>query len=140
VTLTEWKRERRVKKSVYTYVNKRLLAGVPQAEMQRFIRSLDAQKLLDFAAGQDLSYEAWRFDVEVPPATDTEMWTTHEEMGDQPFLTPKGRLHLRKLIDGEKARRFEITTLWVKLLLPVIVALAGLLGTIAGLVAVLHRK
>jgi hypothetical protein len=140
VTLAEWRRERWVKKQLVAFVDKRIEAGVPQGEIQDFLRSLDGQKLLDFAAGQDLRFEAQRFDVEVPPTTDTEMWTTHKEMGDQAFLTPKGRLHLRKLIDEEKARRFEVATLWVKLLLPIIIAFAGLLGTIAGLVAVLHRK
>jgi hypothetical protein len=57
------------------------------------------------------------------------------------IVTPKGRAHIRKLIDEEKARRFEVKTLWVtKLILPLLAALIGIFGAVTGLVAVLQHK
>jgi len=50
-------------------------------------------------------------------------------------------LHLRKLVDAEKARRFEIKTLWVtKFWLPLLAALVGIIGALTGLAAVLQHK
>jgi hypothetical protein len=140
MTFAQWKLERRVKKAMLVYAHKRELAGADATEVRRFFGTLDIQKFLDFAAGQDLCYEARSLDVEVPPVTDRDMWVKYDELAGESTLTSKGRLHLRKHIDEEKARRFEVTTLWVKLLLPVILAVAGLIGTIAGLVAVLHKR
>jgi len=54
-------------------------------------------------------------------------------------LTAKGRTYLRKLIDEEKARRFELRVRWVKLLMPIIAALAGLVGALTGLVLALKK-
>ncbi len=57
------------------------------------------------------------------------------------MFTPRARSHLRKMIDEEKARRFEVKTLWVtKLILPLLAALIGIIGALTGLVAVLHHQ
>ena len=73
-------------------------------------------------------------------------WGTDEGIihreGDGPTLvTLKGRAHIRKLIDEEKARRFEVKTLWVtKFWVPLLAALIGIIGALTGLVAVLQHK
>jgi hypothetical protein len=51
----------------------------------------------------------------------------------------QGPICWRKLIDDENGRCFEVTTRWVKLLLPIVAALAGLVGVITGLVPVLKK-
>jgi hypothetical protein len=62
--------------------------------------------------------------------------------GEGPALvTLKGRAHIRKLIDQEKARRFEVKTVWVtKFWVPLLAALIGIVGALTGLVAVLQHK
>jgi hypothetical protein len=55
-------------------------------------------------------------------------------------LNAKGRATARKLLHDEKELRFENTARWVKLLVPIITGIAGLLGIITGLVAVLQHK
>jgi hypothetical protein len=72
----------------------------------------------------------------LPPETDVEYW--HTQKLDYPaILTPNGRYQARKLIDAEKARRFEVRTLWVtKFWLPLLTALVGLIGAATGFIAV----
>lgn len=62
-----------------------------------------------------------------------------DERGHQ-HLNAKGRATARKLLHDEKELRFENTARWVKLLVPIITGIAGLLGIITGLVAVLQHK
>jgi hypothetical protein len=100
-----------------------------------------------------LQAEAERFDVEVPPIAvqDEEgnfgMWQLvqdSEKVGvdeGRIFLSSKGRAHLRRLIEDEKGRRFEVKTRWVtRVILPIIGALVGIIGAITGLVAVMRHK
>jgi len=87
-----------------------------------------------------INKEAERLDVEITPYdTETGYWGSDGYSG-LTYLTQRGRSHFRKVIDEEKSRRFEVKVRWIKLFVPLIAALAGLIGTITGLVAVLHRK
>ena len=98
------------------------------------------EREMDFVVGTRLHHEARKFDIETPPITDREMWTNDEEK-QREFYTPKGRAYVRKLVDAEKARRFEVKTLWVtKLIIPLVASLVGILGALTGLFAILHRK
>lgn len=108
---------------------------------------MEACKEIDDRILWYLSYrlcnKAVALDIEAPPTDDKEMWglvkTAWGEV--KPALTPKGRHHLRKLIDAEKARRFEVRTLWVtKFWLPLLAALVGIIGALTGLMAVLQHK
>jgi hypothetical protein len=57
------------------------------------------------------------------------MWTSDPEI--RRWFSAKGRTNLRKLIDEEKARRFEVKTLWVtKFWLPLLAALVGIIGAL----------
>jgi hypothetical protein len=72
--------------------------------------------------------------------TNVDYWETHK-LYTHPILTPNGRYQARKLIDAEKARRFEVRTLWVtKIILPLAGVLVGIIGALTGLVAVLQHK
>jgi hypothetical protein len=62
-------------------------------------------------------------DMELPQHEIPGVWWHDEDINW--FLTAKGRVLLRKLIDEEKTRRFEIWTKWVKLFTPIIVALVA---------------
>jgi hypothetical protein len=84
--------------------------------------------------------EAREFDVETPKISEESGLWEKDWYRQRYFLSATGRSTVRKLIDEEKARRFEVTTRWVKLLIPAIAAFAGLIGVITGLVAVLHKK
>ena len=57
------------------------------------------------------------------------------------WLSAQGRGHVRKLIDEEKARRFEAKTRWVtKFIVPLLAPLVGIIGALTGLIAVLRHK
>jgi hypothetical protein len=100
----------------------------------------EAERAFDVKVGLRLAQKARIFDIETPPITDTEMWDYDQESGAK-WYSAKGRTYLRKLIDEEKARRFEVKTLWVtKFWLPLLAALVGIIGALTGLFAVIHRK
>jgi hypothetical protein len=85
--------------------------------------------------------EAREFDVETPRINDDDGIWQKDWQRQRHFLSAKGRRILRTLIDEEKARRFEVKTRWVtKIILPVVASLVGILGAIAGLVAVIRRS
>lgn len=84
--------------------------------------------------------DAHRLDIAIPPLSEKDMWV-HSNDGEYTFLSAKGRAIVRKLVDEEKARRFEVKTLWVtKFWLPLLAAFVGIIGALTGLIAVWHRK
>lgn len=98
---------------------------------------LDEQ--LNEAMSDAIRAEARDLDIKPPDIDSREMWW--RDQAAHPHLTPQGRYTMRKLIDEEKARRFEIKTLWVtKLILPIFAALVGIIGGLTGLIAVMHKK
>src|SRR5208283_892810 len=100
----------------------------------------EIENAMDWEIGTRLSDRARALDVDIPPINDLQMWY-HDENGRKLWFTPKGRAHVRKLIDEEKARRFEVKTRWVtKLIIPLLAALIGIIGALTGLVAVLQHK
>lgn len=91
---------------------------------------------VDVVVGGRLLDEARALDVETPPRSDKEMWVEGGAINES-FFTPKGRAHVRRLIDEEKERRFNVKTLWLtKLIIPLASLLIGILGALTGLVAV----
>jgi len=112
--------------------------------------------LIDQEVSNRMLREAIDLDLEVPnPKVESRNLTTnatvmshnfeyyHGEM-NTPFiwLTSKGRLEVRRNIDAEKARRFEVKMLWVtKFWLPILAALTGLGGVAIGIISLLrHAK
>jgi hypothetical protein len=108
-------------------------------EAQQYFETNEIDQEIDREIGHRLHTEALELDVGLPQLKDEGMWI-HDDNSNRVWLSASGRSQVRKLIDQEKGRRFEVTTRWVKLLLPIIAALAGLIGTITGLAAVLHKK
>lgn len=99
-----------------------------------------AEQVIDEEVGTRLFNEARSLDVEIPGPSANEMWMRGDD-GSSRWFSPKGRAHVRKLIDEEKSRRFEVKTLWVtKFWLPLLAALVGIIGALTGLVAVLEHK
>jgi hypothetical protein len=111
---------------------------VDTLDAEEYFTGRDIEREIDAVVGSRLIHETRSVDVEIPPLSDKDMWFFADD-GRRVWFTPKGRAHVRKLIDEEKGRRFEATTRSVKLWLPIISALAGLLGVITGLVAVLRK-
>jgi len=112
--------------------------GEHDAEEYYAVREVERE--IEFEVGRRLYDEARSLDVEIPPHSDSEMWVD-DAVGERTWLSSKGRAQVRKLIDEEKARRFEVKTQWVtRLILPVLGLLIGVLGAITGLIAVLHQK
>jgi hypothetical protein len=125
---------------------KLLKRKAPREEFERldfdeYTSFTEVEHDIDLEIGRRLFDQARSLDVDTPPANDLQMWY-HDENRRNIWFTPKGRAHVRKLIDEERARRFDVKTRWVtKLILPVLAALIGIIGAITGLVAVLqHRK
>jgi hypothetical protein len=137
-----WRTERRYDKEHKKLVKKKASSdeyGALQASEHFEIQDIDyaiAHKI-----GNALYREAISLDIQTPSLNDNTKWM-HDDGGTHMFLTPLARAELRKLIDAEKARRFEVKTLWVtKFWLPLLAALVGIIGAITGLVAVLrHTK
>jgi hypothetical protein len=108
------------------------------AEEYYTIRDFD--EAIDHLLGRALLRQANALDVEVPPTEDRTMWTTTEN-GDHYYFTLKGRSYVRKLVDAEKARRFDVKTLWVtKFWIPLLAASIGIIGALTGFFAILHKK
>jgi hypothetical protein len=111
------------------------------SEIQRlievgFVEINELDEEIAHIVGLRLSREAISLDLEVPD--DEETWEKGEKHAG---FTAKGRAQVRKVIDAEKARRFEVKTLWItKFWLPLFAALIGIIGALTGLVAVLQHK
>jgi hypothetical protein len=99
--------------------------------------------LIESARSNQLISRALALDLEFPPQSEEQLWNEKQFFGIKfQVLSPRGRSVLRSKIDAEKARRFEVRTLWVtKFWLPLLAALVGIIGALTGLVAVLrHTK
>jgi hypothetical protein len=107
----------------------------------RFAARHAVENDIDLVLTHRLVRKARSLDVEIPLVNDAPMWRQDNET-KRYMLTPKGRAQVRKMIDEEQARRFEVKTRWVmKLIVPLLAALIGIIGAITGLVAVLqHNK
>jgi len=100
----------------------------------------DAENFFDYKEGQRLRQQAVALDVEIPPTTDLTMWVDDTGESGLMWFTSRGRAHVRKLVDEEKARRFEVRTLWVtKIILPLAGLIIGIIGAITGLIAVSRK-
>jgi hypothetical protein len=110
--------------------------------MQRLMSNyLEAKKNLARELSVSLLTEADDLDLELPPRSDSKIWQPDVNGEPITLLTIRGRAQVRTLIDAEKARRFEVKTLWVtKFWLPLLAALVGVIGALTGLVAVLGHK
>jgi hypothetical protein len=109
------------------------------AEEYYELKSFD--EWIDVILSDRLTEKARELDVEMPSYDDKLYWQKFED-SDMPYLTSHGRSHVRKLVDEEKTRRFEVTTRWFKLiamLAPVLGAAAGVIGAMIGWVAI-HKK
>jgi hypothetical protein len=92
----------------------------------------------DLVTTNGILRDCLRYEIDLEPYLGDEYFYPDKSHGS--VLTLKGRSSLRKLIREEKQRRSEDLEKWIKLLVPIITGVAGLLGIITGLVAVLHRK
>jgi hypothetical protein len=112
-----------------------------QIDIAEFDAIREIEKEIDIIEGGRLFRKARHLDVETPPLAEREMWLD-EYGGRRIWFSPKGRAHVRKLIDEEESRRFEAKSRWVtKIILPLLTLTLGIIGTITGLVAVnLNRK
>ena len=106
----------------------------------------DTLKFFDATIDSILSDRVWEeareLDIDISSFQgDKSVWQSHE-LFDRSFLSAKARSQLRKLVDEEKTRRFEVTTRWIKLismLAPVLGAAAGVIGAMIGWVAI-HKR
>ena len=92
---------------------------------------------VDFYESQRVTDDADRFDVELPEAEQAEYWLLEPRHGK--VLNSKGRALMRQRIHEEQKRRFELRARWFQIFTPLLAALAGIIGTITGLVAVLRK-
>jgi hypothetical protein len=82
--------------------------------------------------------KARKLDIDLPPFAENDLW---DDSARPPFLTPKGRLTLRKAIDEENTRRRDVAAWWWKtVIIPGLAAATGLVGALTGLIAILHRS
>jgi hypothetical protein len=140
-----WRLRRRQQTQVVGYEHELRKIPADKVEARARIQELEyaayttSQNDIDIFLSQGLMNEAEKYDVELPPHNDPDMWRGGADF-PVPFLTSKGRFAVRRSIDDEKTRRFEVTTRWAKVWVPIITALTGLIGVATGLVAVLQHK
>lgn len=111
-----------------------------ELDSQEYFEVREVEVELDMEQSKQLFDEARALDVDTPKPSDSEMWISDDHAG-RIWLTSKGRAAVRKAIDEETARRFEVKTRWVtKLIIPLLAGLIGIIGSVIGLVAVLQHK
>ena len=94
---------------------------------------------VDWLLDQSIRQEAQELDIAMPAVEELVMWQRDEDQ--TVYLSSQGRFYLRKRIDEERARRFEVKTLWVtRIILPLAGVLVGIIGALTGLAAVLQHK
>jgi hypothetical protein len=97
-----------------------------------YFESKMIDEAVDLFLSDRLLDQATDYDVEIPHAED--FWAYTDD-GTRRYLKAKARADLRELIHQAKARSFEEWARWI----PVVMALAGLIGVITGLVAVFKK-
>jgi hypothetical protein len=73
------------------------------------------------------------------PQTEESDWTDHAEAAPYFFLKREAMARLRAAIRQERNERFDSGMRWVPPLVSLITAIAGLLGILAGVLAVLKK-
>ena len=114
---------------------------IASASFDQWVDGKTYENEISMVRSRRLLDEADAYDVAVPNHART--WE-HDEDSNAPdgpyWLSSDGRAHVRKLISEEKKRRFEEKTQWViKVIVPIIVALAGVLGAATGFVLALRK-
>jgi len=141
------KLNRALKKTRETYDKKRnsLVAKKAPSDEYHILASEehdeieDIEKAIEFTISENLRREARSLDVELPAFPASGLWFDDAER-EQIWLRPEGRELVRKRIYEEKARQFEIKTLWLtRFWLPLLAALVGIIGAATGLIAVWHH-
>lgn len=98
-----------------------------EMDMQETVEIFHSDRLLERAAACD---------VDAPSLQDkAELWS-YSDNGERYFLNAAGRAHMRDLLQKEEDRNFQKWARWA----PIIGAVAGLIGVITGLAAVLQHK
>jgi hypothetical protein len=87
-------------------------------------------------------FRLWRkakaLDVEIPSSTEQDMWTYTDDR-EQRFLSVKGRARVRRIVHEEQSRQFDIRyAYFTKIVIPFLGLVAGTIGAVTGLIAVLH--
>jgi hypothetical protein len=144
-----WKLNRALKKAHDTYHKKRKVLAesdsttpddYAELEADDYYHVQDIEKAIECELSDRLCREARSLDVELPAFKESGLWLHDGEIG-RTWLKPEGREHLRTRIYNEKARKFEVKTLWAtKLIIPLASLLIGIIGALTGLFAVLHKK
>jgi hypothetical protein len=104
-------------------------ADAQEVRIYELLEELVARKMT-----AQLMEQAIKYDIDLQDYPETRL---RDERG---CLPAKARSTIRKLVDQEKERRFNVKTLWVtKFWVPLLAALVGIIGAITGLIAVLHH-
>jgi len=127
------RRRREIFETYLAAKKKAELTGDAEAHQRAVTRS--AEQMQEWETCR-LMLRALSYDITPPPQSDAESWLA-TSLGN--VLTRKGVFALQKQIDDEKTRRFELKVRWLKLLTPIIAALAGLVGATTGLVLALKK-
>lgn len=141
--LLEWEKQRALNRIHALQRRKEFVARPDWAAFKNQSVQIDHINFqIESFRSNQLLHEATKLDIRFPDPEDPECWRDMEFLGIKfSPLSPNGRFVLRSKIDAEKARRFEVKTLWVtKFWLPLLAALVGIIGAVTGLVAVLNRK
>jgi hypothetical protein len=130
----------RFKIDVANRAEERVVSGKEEHDDSADSKMFEVLKLYEHIVTVRLAREARSLDVEMPGRDQIDFWV-EDTVNQMNWLSAKGRTHVRKLVDEEKTRRFDVKTRWVtKLIIPLLAALIGVIGAITGLVAVLRHK
>jgi hypothetical protein len=100
-------------------------------------------ELMDEALNSFLSdrllKQAAKYDVELPPISENDDMWGYSEFGGRHYLGSKGRALVRELVHKEKERGIEDWERWIKVIAPVIGAIAALFGAATGVILALKK-
>jgi hypothetical protein len=101
--------------------------------------AMEAEEAINRFRSTRLLEEATEYDIEAPqPSAMPDYWTSTED-GQYWHLSAKGRTAIKALVRAEKNQTFEEWAKWAKTFGPLISAIAGLIGVLIGLAAILRN-
>jgi hypothetical protein len=144
--LRKLQRKRRAIKQTFEDTKRLLKKGsldpYADAELQadEFYESEAIDEWIEAFRSSYLIDQAIELDVETPPVSDDSEFWKYTDDHENWYLNRKGRDLVQDLINKKKDRDSEGWARFSRIFVPIITTIAGLLGIITGLVAVIQHK
>lgn len=144
--LWQLKRRRKQLQEKYAKKRKELLAygsknptAALELQADEYYENQNTDEWIDAFRSSYLIEQAIDLDVETPPVTDDSEFWQYTDDHENWYLSRKGRDLVQDLINKKKDKDSEDWARFARIWVPIIAGIAGLIGTITGLVAVAYH-